>query len=157
MHSGMASQGVGSPVPVQSNSARNRSPPSLERVAVADHDRVDEPPAVLPDVEERRTLRRAQPLVGVRRVVGRAEAGEVERDHAQGVRPVDQRVDPARLELADEPLDREDEAGRARDVVEEREASARRHGGENRLDDLVVAPDRERDGRDDDPRAVTVR
>ena len=77
--------------------------------------------AVAPDVEEGRALRRADPLVEVAAYHAAPERVEVERQHPRGVRPVDERVDPAVGERRDDPLDREDERGRARDVADERE------------------------------------
>ncbi len=108
---------------------------------------------VLPHVQERGALRRAEPLVGVRRVIGRAEAREVERDHPEGVRAVHQRVHAARRKLGDETLDREDERRRARDVIQDREARVRRNARENAGNDFLFGTQRKRNFRHDDSRA----
>jgi hypothetical protein len=122
---------------------------------VADHQRAHALSPVGPDIEEPRTLRRADPLVAVPRVVCGAERPEVERHHAGGVGAVDQRVDTLRRELADEGLDRQDEPCRARHMVDERQPRPRSHPGEHRLQRLLRRRHGERQRRHDDtdPRA----
>ena len=82
------------PVELAAGTARPRASGGVR--AVRDRRRPDARLAVAPDVEERRALRRADPLVEVARVVRRAERVEVERHHPRRVRAVDERVDPAR-------------------------------------------------------------
>ena len=66
--SGMHSHGVGSKVPVQSNSARN---PAV--ISVADDIRMQLRLPVAAHVQEGGAFRGAKPLVGITGVVGRAE------------------------------------------------------------------------------------
>ena len=106
------------------------------------------------DVEERRPLRRADPLVQVAGVEGDVERAEVERQHAGGVGAVDERVDAVRAQLSNDPLDREDERGLAGDVIDEQEARAVGDFREHALDDGVGRVDREGDVDGDDLRAV---
>ena len=121
--SASARAGVGSPVPVQSNSRRNRSRPRSGSFAPCEIDqRVDPVAAVGPDREDGRALRAAQPLVAVAGPVGGPEGGQVDWHHPRGVGGIDERVDPARLELGDDPFDREHERGRAGDVADQQEA-----------------------------------
>ncbi len=71
-------------------------------------------------------------------VLGGAEGVEVERDHARRVGAIDERVDPPRGECRDDPLDRQDERGRARDVAENGESRPVRRRREDALDDVVL-------------------
>ena len=89
------------------------------------HDeRVDPLAAIGPDPKHARALRAAQPLVAVARPVGGAQAVEVDRHHARRVRAVDQRVDPAAVELGDQLGDGQDQGRRAGDVADQDEPGA---------------------------------
>src|SRR5581483_7190098 len=120
---------------------------------VADHRRPDVVLPVRPHPEEPGALRRAHPLVAVAGVIRRAERAEVDVDHAAGVRTVDERVDAAGGERRHEPGDREDEARRARHVVDEREPRPRRDAGEHGVDDGVGPGERKGHLGDDHARA----
>ena len=121
---------------------------------MGDRRRADGGLAVAADVEECRALRRADPLVEVRRVVRGAERVEVERDHARRVGAVDERVDAAPASSATiRSIGRTSAVGlvtwlttarRVRSVVASRSAP----------DDVVLGDRRERQPRDDDARAV---
>ena len=78
--------------------------------------------AIRADAEHAGALRAAQPLVPVGGPVRGAESANVDRHHARRVCGVDQRVDAEAAELADDRLDREHQAARARHVAHEREA-----------------------------------
>ena len=118
-------RGVERPLPVELG-AEARSGTDHRVGAVRDRPRPDAALPVAPNVEESRSLRRADPLVEVARVVGRAQPVEIERDHPRGMGAVDERVDSPLRQGGDEPLDRQDEGRRARDVTDdERAASAR--------------------------------
>ena len=127
-------------MPIQSNSRRKRERSVRRELApwLITSGRTPRLP-VGPDVEEPRALRRADPLVAVARVVRGAESAEVERHHARARG----RRRPARRrrggQLAHEPLDRQDEAGRARHVVDQREPRPRPGPAEHRLEDLLRA------------------
>src|SRR4051794_27014335 len=84
-------------------------------------------------VEEAGALGGAEPFVAVARVVRGAEGAQIERHHPGRVGAVHQGVDTAGVQRLDEAPDRKDQAGRARDVVEEGQAGTRRHGREDRL------------------------
>ena len=120
-----ASQGSGRGCPASrtrpdSGSGRPTGSPAQDLVrAVRDRVRADAGLAVGPGVEERRALRRADPLVEVAGVPGGAEPIEVEGQHARRVRAVDERLDPALGERGDDPLDRKHERRRARDVADQ--------------------------------------
>ena len=101
-------------------------------------------------------LRRADPLVEVAGVPGRAEPVEVERQHPRRVGAVDERLDPALGERGDDPLDREDQRRRARDVADQGEPGPVGDRAEDRVDDVVLRRDRERDPGDDDAGAVAL-
>ena len=58
--------------------------------------------------------------------VRRAQRVDVDRHHPRGVRPVDERVDAAPVQLGDELGDRQDERGRAGDVADEERAASGR-------------------------------
>ena len=81
--------------------------------------------------------------------VGRPQPAEVHRYLARCVRAVHEGVDPARVELADDLLDREDRGRRARDVAHEGEPGPRCHGLQDCRDDLLVRLDLERQADDD--------
>jgi hypothetical protein len=134
-----------------------RAVDALRARAVAGHERVHAGLTVAPHVEEGRALGRAQPLVAVARVVGRAEGGQVELDHAGRVRAVDEHVDAAPLQSLDEARDGQHQARRARDVVDERQARGRRHPREQRFDDLFRIAQREGQRRAHDARAARLR
>ena len=72
-------------------------------------------------------------------------------DHPRGVGTIDEGFDTALREAGHDPLDREDERGRARDVADEREPRPVRHRPEQGVDDGVLRSHRERD------RATTTR
>jgi hypothetical protein len=109
---------------------------------------------VAADVEEGGALGRTDPLVEVRRIVRSVERVEVERNHAGGMRAVDERIDSAIREGAHDPGNRDDECGRARYVADHREARPIGRRVEQPRDDVVLGYGRERQPRDDDARAV---
>ena len=76
---------------------------------------------------------------------------------ARGMRRIDERVDAEAIQLADDRLDREDEAADAGHVADQRQPRPRRHAGEDRLDDLLGMADRERDRDPDDPPSRSLR
>ena len=123
---------------------------------VRDRVRADAGLAIASSVEERRALRRADPFVEVAGVPGRPEPVEVERQHARRVGTVDQALDAPLGERRDEPLDREDERGRARDVAEEGKPSPVRDPLEQGVDHDVLGRDRERDLGDHDAGPVAL-
>ena len=107
------------------------------------------------DGEERRALRRAQPLVGVPDVPVGADRVHVEVHVAGGMRPVDEYRDAARAAPAHDVGDREDQGGGRGDMVDddqpgtlvERSLDRVRHVGggvkrhrRRRLDDGRAAP-----------------
>ena len=107
-------------------------------------------------MEHADALRRAQPLVGVRRPVRGGEPAEVDVHHARRMRRVDQGVDASAVELADDGVDGEHERGRRRHVADEREARLRRDGLEVGLDGVAGLLDRERDADEAEDRAVAL-
>ncbi len=110
---GTDSQAVGSSVPCQSNSSRKRDRGADRGIgAVGDRAGADTRLPIAPDVEEGRTLGRADPLVQIAGVLGGAEPVEVEREHARCVSAVDERVDPPLRQRRDQPFDRQDEGRR---------------------------------------------
>ncbi len=114
------------------------------RVGTMAHDqRTDAGLAVTANVEERRALRSAEPLVAVAGVVSRAEPREVDRQHARGVRAVDQHVHAPRLQRRDQRLDREHHAGRAGHVVEKDEPGPSGDGAEHRVRHVDRTAERE--------------
>ncbi len=112
---------------------------------------------VRPDVEDRDALRSAQPLVGVAGPPGGGEPAQIDLDHARRVRSVDQRVDPAPVELPDDGLDREHEGGGRGDVADEREPGSLADRLEVRLHHLGRVLDRERHPHDSQRRAIPLR
>jgi len=113
-------------------------------VSPADHRRMDRLLPVAPDVQHRRPLRGAQPLVRVRGVERRPQRLEIERQHPQRVRPIDHRLDAALAQRRNDPRHGKDQARGARHVVDQREPRARAHRGEDRLHDLGRVRQRER-------------
>ena len=95
-------------------------------------------------VEEARPLRSAKPLVAVARVVGRPKPRQVQRHHSGGVCAVDEGVDAARVQAADDFLDRQDYGRGTGNVVDDSQPRPLGHGRQNRLDHLVRRLDRRR-------------
>ncbi len=104
---------------------------------MADHGWMNAGLEISPDPQHGRSFRRANPLVEVPDVVARAEARQLEREHAGRVRAVDQRLDPALAESGDDLLDRKDQASRARHVVDEREPHPRARSLADPMHDLL--------------------
>lgn len=113
-------------------------------VAMADDRRMDTCVAVSAHVQKRRALRRAKPLVGIARIVGRCDAAQIERHHAGGMRAVDERIDAAGTEFAHQALDRQDERRRTGDVIHKREACPRRDGRKHCREHLALGSQRKR-------------
>jgi hypothetical protein len=93
----------------------------------------------------------------VARVVRRSQLREIERDHARGVRAVDEGVHPSSVELAHEAFDGEKDSGRARNVIEQREACLRRNAGEDGIDDLFGVFEWKREASDGDLGSAALR
>ena len=152
---GSARYPVGSVVPDPVELVAEAGPSAELGVRAVRHDeRVDPVAAIGPDPQHARSLRAAQPLVAVAGPVGGSEAVEIDRHHAGRVRAVDQRVDPAAIELGDQLGDGQDQGRRAGDVADQDEPCPLRDLGEDRVERLAWVGDRERDPRDDDPCAI---
>ena len=106
-----------------------------------------------PHVQKRGTLRRAHPLVRVARVEGRAEGRERKRQHPGRVGAVDERLDSTLAQGRHDALERENQARRAGDVVDQHEPGPRGHAAEDRVDHRVRGGERKRDAHHHDPRA----
>ena len=66
------------------------------RKPMAYHIRMQTRLSIATHVQERRSLRGAQPLMGVAGVIRRTQIGQADRHHAGSVRAVHQRIDAAR-------------------------------------------------------------
>ncbi len=118
--------------------------------AVGDDGGADGVLAVGADVEEGCAFGSADPFVEISGVVGGAEGIEFEGDAAGGVCAIDEAVDAALVEEADDFFYRKDEGSGAGDVVDKGEAGALGDRAEDGVDDLLVVGEREGDAGDDD-------
>jgi len=121
--------------------------------AVADHQRADARLEVATDMQESGALGSTKPFVAIARVGGGAELMELQRHHARAVRAVHERLDAARGQLTHQAFDGEDQRGLAGDMVEQGEACARRHAGEDGSDNFLRGGEREGNFRNHDLRA----
>ncbi len=129
-----------------------------ERVRpVAQSQRTKEMLPIPANVEKRRAFRSAHPLVAVACVISGAELVEPEREHPGGVRAVDQSIDTSLRERANQRRHRENDAGRARDVVDEKKTGPFRHRGQHRVDGFARRGQRKRHGSHDHLRARPLR
>ncbi len=112
-----------------------------ERVSVgpapADDERLDERLVLRPDVEERRALRRAEPLVAVAGVNVGVDRAEVNRNLTRRVRTVDDGKDPCLPRTPAQLGDGKCQRRRRGDMAEEEHLGSRRHPAPDRLDNLV--------------------
>jgi hypothetical protein len=83
--------------------------------------------AVGPRIQERRALRRAQPLVAVAGIPVRAKSTHVERHLRRPVRAIDQHGDAGRMTRLDNILQRQHQRAARGDVIDHGEPCAWRH------------------------------
>jgi hypothetical protein len=102
-----------------------------------------------PDVEEAGPLRSVEPFVGVTAVVVGSQCLDAHRHVAGHVGSVDDRDDAEGTSAGEDLLQRQEQAGRGRDVADVDRARALAGGGEERIDDLARVADRQRDRRPD--------
>src|SRR5437016_6111251 len=104
---------------------------------MTDRDRAKAETPVLARVEEPGTLRRANPLVKICRIVRGIEIAKIERKHSRSVGSVDEDVNVACSHLVDDSLDGEDERRLTRDVIDDDQTRAARDFLQDSLDDHV--------------------
>ena len=121
---------------------------------VADRQGTDALLAIAPHVQERGSLRRAEPLVAVAREVRGADPAQIQRHHPRRVRSVDEGVDAPFLKTPDDLLDRKNDPGRAGHMIEQGQPGPGRDGTEHRIDDLRGPGDGPRHRRHHDFRAA---
>ena len=95
--------------------------------------------------EDAASLRRAAPLVHVRRVCVGADRIDVEIDRARCVRAVDDGEDPLLPRDSHDFLDRNDKRRRTRDVIDEDEARSVVERADDRIDPVARSSHRHRD------------
>ena len=93
--------------------------------------------------------------MAVARVPGRADCGQLERQHARRVSAIDQSFHAPQPQLADQRFDRQHEAGLAGHVIQQREPGASGDRAEDRIEDLLRAGDRKRNRCHHDPGSGT--
>src|SRR6478735_3177320 len=82
--------------------------------------------AVRLDVEEAGSLGRAEPLMAIARVEGGSDLGDIQRNHARGVRSVHQCVDTSKREFTHDLCQRKNQARLAGDVIQKNKPRLRR-------------------------------